>query len=108
MSVTLSSVAAERVKEFLGTKGGGIGLRVGVKPNGCSGYAYVLDLANNLVQGDHVYESHGIKVIVDAESLPIIDGTRIDYIKQGLNESFSYENPNVAHECGCGESFGIE
>tara|TARA_A100001037_G_scaffold213043_1_gene190963 strand:+ start:92 stop:421 length:330 start_codon:yes stop_codon:yes gene_type:complete len=108
MSVTLSEIAAERVKGFLDAKGGGVGLRVGVKPNGCSGYAYVLDLAEAVSADDAVYESHGIKVIVDAKSLPIIDGTRIDYTRQGLNETFSYENPNAAHECGCGESFGVD
>ncbi len=108
MSITLTEIAAERVQGFLNAKGTGIGLRVGVKPNGCSGYAYVLDLADNLDADDEVYESHGIKIIVDAKSLPIINGTRIDFTRQGLNEAFSYENPNAAHECGCGESFGVE
>lgn len=107
MSVTLSEVAAERVKEFLVSQSSAIGLRVGVKPNGCSGYAYVVDLVDELTEDDAVYESYGVKVVVDAKSLPLINGTRIDFTRQGLNESFAYENPNVKNECGCGESFGV-
>jgi iron-sulfur cluster assembly protein len=107
MSVTLTEVAAERVKGFLTARGGAIGLRVGVKANGCSGYAYVVDLADEVADDDAVYESHGVKILVDAKSLPIIDGTRIDFAREGLNESFRYHNPNVKHECGCGESFGV-
>lgn len=107
MPVTLTEVAAERIKSFLASHHHAIGVRVGVKANGCSGYAYVVDLAHELAQDDAVYESHGVKVIVDARSLPIIDGTRIDFTREGLNESFRYDNPNVKHECGCGESFGV-
>lgn len=107
MSVTLTEVAAERIKSFLASHRAAIGVRVGVKANGCSGYAYVVDLAHELGQDDAVYESHGVKVVVDARSLPIIDGTRIDFTREGLNESFRYDNPNVKHECGCGESFGV-
>ena len=107
MAITLTEPAAERVKQFLAKRGHGVGLRVGVKTTGCSGYAYVVDLADVVDDEDSVYESHGVKVIVDAESLPLIDGTRIDFAREGLNESFRYENPNVKHECGCGESFGV-
>ena len=106
MSITLTEVAAERVKRFLHDRDA-IGLRIGVKTTGCSGYAYVMGLADAVESGDTVYESHGIKVIVDPKSLPLIDGTRIDFARDGLNESFRYENPNVKHECGCGESFGV-
>jgi iron-sulfur cluster assembly protein len=107
MSVTLTEVAAERVRGFLAANRAAVGLRIGVKTNGCSGYAYVVDLADVLADDDAVYESHGVKIVVDAKSLPLIDGTRIDFAREGLNESFRYENPNVKHECGCGESFGV-
>ena len=108
MAITLTEVAAERVRGFLQSDANAIGLRVGVKTNGCSGYAYVVDLAQTVDEGDSVYESHGVKVVVDPKSLPLIEGTQIDFTRQGLNETFSYDNPNVKHECGCGESFGVE
>lgn len=107
MSITLTEIAAERVQGFLASKDDAIGLRVGVKPNGCSGFAYVVDITDRVDANDSVYESYGVKVVVDDKSLPLIDGTEIDYTRQGLNETFSYRNPNVKHECGCGESFGV-
>ena len=101
MSISLSESAAARVLDRLASRGHGIGLRLGVKPAGCSGFRYVVDY------GELVFESQGVKVFVDGESLPTIDGTRIDFVRQGLNESFRFENPNVRGECGCGESFTV-
>jgi iron-sulfur cluster assembly protein len=82
-------------------------LRVGVKKTGCSGYAYVIDYADSIGDDDSVFEDGGVKVIVDARSLEIIDGTEVDFIKDGLNEAFKFRNPNVKGECGCGESFNV-
>ena len=107
MSVTLTESAAERVHGFLAGSDTGVGLRLGVKPSGCSGFAYVVDLTDHIDGEDHVYESNGVKVIVDPKSLPYLDGTCIDFRRQGLNETFVYDNPNVKSECGCGESIGF-
>jgi iron-sulfur cluster assembly protein len=107
MAISLSQSAAERVRDRLASRGRGIGLRVGVKPAGCSGFRYVIDYADEAGEDDLVFESCGVKVIVDGASLASIDGTRIDFIRQGLNESFRFENPNVRGECGCGESFTV-
>jgi iron-sulfur cluster assembly protein len=107
MAISLSQSAADRVRDRLASRGRGIGLRVGVKPAGCSGFRYVIDYADEAGKDDLIFESCGIKVIVDGASLASIDGTRIDFIRQGLNESFRFENPNVRGECGCGESFTV-
>ena len=107
MAVMLTEVAAERVRSFMQKRGGGVGMRFGVRKSGCSGFAYVVDFADEVGGDDEVYESNGVNVIVDAHSLPYVDGTRIDFRREGLNEVFVYENPNVKSECGCGESFGI-
>lgn len=107
MSVTLTPSAAQRVQKHLASRGHGQGLRLGVKTTGCSGYAYQIDYADEIRTDDHVFESHGVKVIVDASSLALIDGTEIDFRKEGLNESFYFANPNVADTCGCGESFSV-
>ena len=107
MSVTLTEAAAERVRNFLDKRGGGVGMRFGVKSSGCSGFAYVVDFADDVDNEDEVYQTHGVSVIVDAKSLPYVTGTCIDFRREGLNEVFVYENPNVKNECGCGESFGI-
>ena len=107
MSVTLTEAAAHRVQTYLEKRGGGVGMRFGVKPSGCSGYSYVVDFADEVDGEDAIYETHGVNVIVDAKSLPYVDGTCIDFRREGLNEVFVYENPNVKNECGCGESFGI-
>jgi iron-sulfur cluster assembly protein len=105
--IVLSDAAAERVRRFVeGTKGA-IGMRLGVKKTGCSGMAYVVDLARDVGKGDSVFETNGVKVIVDEKSWPYVKGTRIDFSSDGLNESFYYDNPNVKALCGCGESFGI-
>ena len=107
MSVTLTTSAAERVRSFLEKRGRGVGLRLGVKKTGCSGYAYVVNYADEVTAGDVVFEDAGVKVIVDAESLRLVDGTEIDFVRQGLNEAFRFRNPNVRGECGCGESFNV-
>lgn len=107
MSIQLSESAAERVSGYLRDKPDAIGLRFGVKKTGCSGFAYVVDLTDAVTANDQIFESHGIRVYVDASSLPLIDGTEIDFAKQGLNAQFVFRNPNVAGECGCGESFTV-
>jgi iron-sulfur cluster assembly protein len=107
MAISLSESAAERVRNRLLARGRGLGLRLGVKASGCSGYSYVVDYADEALAGDLVFESQGVKVFVDPDSLAAIDGTRIDFVRQGLNESFRFENPNVLGECGCGESFTV-
>ena len=107
MAITLTEVAADRVKSFLENRGKGEGLRLGVKTTGCSGMAYVLEFVDEIEDNDEVFESNGVKVIVDPKSLIYIDGTELDYGKEGLNEGFKFNNPNVKDECGCGESFTV-
>jgi iron-sulfur cluster assembly protein len=107
MAIQLTESAALRVRSFLESRGSGVGLRVGIKKTGCSGFAYVVNYADAVGSGDVVFEDRGVKVVVDAESLPLIDGTVVDFIKQGLNEAFRFRNPNVKGECGCGESFTV-
>ena len=107
MAITLTEVAADRVKSFLDNRGKGEGLRLGVKTTGCSGMAYVLEFVDEIEDTDEVFESNGVKIIVDPKSLIYIDGTELDYGKEGLNEGFKFNNPNVKDECGCGESFTV-
>ena len=107
MAVTLTDAAANRVQTFLANRGKGIGLRLGIKTTGCSGLAYVLEFVDELDEGDEVYEHNGVKVIIDAKSMVYLDGTELDYTKEGLNEGFKYTNPNQKDECGCGESFTV-
>ncbi len=107
MAITLSDAAADRVKNFLDNRGKGIGLRLAVRTTGCSGMAYVLEFADELDEGDVVFEDNDVKVIIDPKSLIYLDGTRVDFGKEGLNEGFKFENPNVKDECGCGESFNV-
>lgn len=107
MSISLSQSAAERVREHLAQRGHGVGLRVGIKETGCSGYAYVVDYADSVGDDDQVFEQHGVKVVVDRESLDFLDGTVVDYTREGLNEAFRFRNPNVKDSCGCGESFTV-
>ena len=107
MSVSLTPAAHERVLSFLDKRGSGIGLRLGVRRTGCSGFAYVVNYADDLGADDVVFEQDGVRVIVDRESLELIDGTEIDFVRQGLNEAFKFRNPNVRGECGCGESFSV-
>ncbi|MFB9133357.1 iron-sulfur cluster assembly protein IscA [Vibrio sp. AK197] len=108
MAITLSDAAASRVKAFLENRGKGIGLRLGVKTTGCSGMAYVLEFVDELNEDeDEVFEHSGVKVIIDKKSLVYLDGTQLDYVKEGLNEGFEFNNPNAKSECGCGESFNV-
>ena len=107
MAVSLTAPAAKRVKTYLDTRGRGVGLRVGVKKTGCSGYAYVVNYADEITESDVVFEGHGVKVVVDKDALELIDGTEVDFVKQGLNEAFQFRNPNTKGECGCGESFSV-
>ena len=107
MSISITPAAADRVKNFLATRGRGLGLRLGVKSTGCSGYAYVVNYADELAKDDVVFDAQGVKIIVDQKSLSFIDGTEVDFVKQGLNEAFRFRNPNVKGECGCGESFTV-
>jgi len=107
MSVSLTNSARERVRSFLDKRGSGVGLRLGVRRTGCSGFAYVVNYADEIGADDVVFEQEGVNVIVDRESLALIDGTEIDFVKQGLNEAFKFRNPNVRGECGCGESFSV-
>ena len=105
MPVTLSESAARHVSNFIAKRGKGFGIRLGVKTSGCSGMAYKLEFADASEPEDHVFESHGVKVLVDPKSLPYLEGTELDYTKEGLNEGFKFNNPNVKDQCGCGESF---
>ena len=107
MAISLTESAAARIRNFLAARGQGIGLRLGVRKTGCSGFAYVVNYAEEIRPGDVVFEDRGVKVYVDPESLPLIDGTTVDFVKQGLNEAFRFRNPNVTGECGCGESFSV-
>jgi iron-sulfur cluster assembly protein len=107
MAITLTQTAADRVNEFLANRGKGIGLRLGVKTTGCSGMAYVMEFVDELNAEDEVFEDHGVKIIVDKKSLVYIDGTEVDFTKEGLNEGFKFTNPNEKAQCGCGESFTV-
>lgn len=106
MAITLTEAAAKHINSQI-TQGKGIGLRVGVKKSGCSGFAYTLDIAREVQDTDRVFESHGAKVVVNGESLSFLEGTEIDYAKQGLGHAFKFNNPNVKNQCGCGESFAV-
>ena len=107
MALSLTQPAADRVKRYLEARGKGIGLRVGVKKTGCNGFAYVVNYADDADVADAIFEDRGVKLIVDSQSLELIDGTEIDFVKDGLNEAFRFHNPNVSGECGCGESFSV-
>jgi iron-sulfur cluster assembly protein len=108
MAITLTEAAASRVKSYLSNRGRGEGLRLGVKTTGCSGLAYVVDYADEVGDQDTVYSSRGVKVIVADDSLRYLEGTEIDYEEDGLSATFKFRNPNVADECGCGESFTVD
>ncbi|MBK1673781.1 iron-sulfur cluster assembly protein IscA [Ectothiorhodospira shaposhnikovii] len=107
MAVTLSDTAADRVRNFLEKRGKGIGLRLGVKTTGCSGMAYVMEFVDELDEGDTVFEDKGVKVVINPRSLVYLDGTELDYTREGLNEGFRFKNPNENSRCGCGESFNV-
>lgn len=105
--ISLTSSAADRIRSQLTARGKGLGLRLAVRKTGCSGFAYVMNFADDAAGSDHVFEDRGVKVYVDDASFPLIDGTTVDFVKQGLNEAFRFRNPNVKGECGCGESFSV-
>ena len=105
--MTLTPAAATHVAGFLANRGKGDGVRVAVKTSGCSGLAYVLEFVDGADSADQVFESHGVKIYVDPKSLVYLDGTQMDFVKEGLNEGFKFTNPNQKGECGCGESFTI-
>lgn len=107
MAVMLTESAARHVSRYLQRRGKGIGLRLGVKTSGCSGLAYKLEYADEPNPEDVQFESHGVRVFVDPRSLPYLDGTELDFVREGLNEGFRFNNPNVKGECGCGESFQV-
>ena len=107
MAISLTESAASRVRNYLATRGKGVGLRLGVTKTGCSGYSYVINYADDIAEDDVIFEDKGVTLVVDPEALPLIDGTEVDFVKSGLNEAFSFRNPNVSGECGCGESFNV-
>jgi len=103
--ITLTESAISRVRDMMNKRQSGVGLRIGVVKSGCSGYSYALDYADELADNDIVIEQGDVKVVVNEESLPMLDGMELDFVKEGLNQSFKFRNPNVTSECGCGESF---
>lgn len=107
MGITLTEAAANRVTSFLANRGKGVGVRLGVKTTGCSGLAYTMEFVDEVDPDDQVFEDQGIKIVVDPKSLLYLDGTELDYKKEGLNEGFEFNNPNVKDKCGCGESFTV-
>ena len=107
MSITLTAQAVEHINKHIEKRGSGIGLRLGVRLTGCSGMAYQVDYVDELGENDHVFEDRGIKVFVDPRSLPFVDGTQLDYVREGLNAGFKFKNPNEKAACGCGESFTV-
>ena len=107
MAIQLTEKAAAHVQRFLAKRGKGLGLRLGIRTTGCSGLAYKLEYVDGSNLEDKVFESYGIKIFVDPKSLPYIDGTELDFVREGLNEGFQFNNPNVKDECGCGESFRV-
>ncbi|MCZ4305357.1 iron-sulfur cluster assembly protein IscA [Zoogloeaceae bacterium G21618-S1] len=107
MAITLSERAADHVARFIEKRGKGVGIRLGVKTSGCSGMAYKLEFADEAAPEDIIFECRGVQVLVDPKSLPYMDGTELDFVREGLNEGFKFKNPNVKDECGCGESFNV-
>jgi iron-sulfur cluster assembly protein len=107
MALTLSEKAARHVSTFLAKRGRGVGVRLAVRTTGCSGMAYKLEFVDDPISEDLVFESNGVKIFTDQKSLPYIDGTELDFVREGLNEGFKFNNPNVKDECGCGESFNV-
>lgn len=107
MSLTVTPKAARQIEKALAQRGGGFGLRIAVKTSGCSGYAYALEFAEAALPDDHEFQSEGVRLLVDARSLPMVDGTQLDWVREGLNEGFKFHNPNATANCGCGESFAV-
>lgn len=107
MSIQVTEKAARQIEKQLAKRGNGLGLRLGVRKSGCSGYAYVLDFADEVGTDEQVFEQHGVKVLVRAEDLPVLEGIELDYAREGISEAFRFNNPNVKATCGCGESFAV-
>ena len=107
MAITMTPAAAQHVRRSLDARGKGAGIRLGVCTSGCSGMAYVLEFVDDVAGDDKVFENHGVKVIIDPKSLVYLDGTELDFVREGLNEGFKFNNPNSRGECGCGESFNV-
>ena len=107
MAITMTEAAANHVSRHLQSRGHGEGIRLGVRTSGCSGMAYVLEFVDDVAEEDKVFEAEGVKIVIDPKSLLYLDGTELDFVKEGLNEGFQFNNPNVKNECGCGESFNI-
>ena len=107
MAITMTESAAKHIRNQVEKSGNGVGLRLGVKKSGCSGFAYTMDIAQQVQESDQVFESFGAKVLVDADSLSFLDGTELAYVKEGLGHVFKFNNPNVKDQCGCGESFAV-
>lgn len=108
MAIELTPTASARMREFLGKHPSAHGVRFGIKRTGCSGFGYTVDLAREVTPADQVFELDGIRLVVDAKALPLVDGTRIDYTREGVNAAFVFHNPNAVAECGCGESFTVD
>jgi iron-sulfur cluster assembly protein len=108
MAITLTESAAKQIQRQLAKRGKGIALRIGVKKVGCSGLAHTFDYADEIREGDHTFESHDARVVIDADSMSFLDGSRIDFVTEGLKQMFKFDNPNVESECGCGESFNVK
>jgi iron-sulfur cluster assembly protein len=107
MAISLTESAANRVQKYLDTRDDSVGLRLGITKTGCSGYSYVINYAEEVGSDDVIFEDRGVRIVVDPDALRLIDGTEVDFVKNGLNEAFSFKNPNVSGECGCGESFNV-
>lgn len=107
MSITLTEKAAKQISKQLAKRGHGLGLRLGVKQAGCSGFSYVVDYADELAENDNVFEEYGVKVIVKPDDLALLDGVEVDYSREGINEAFRFNNPKAKGTCGCGESFTV-
>jgi iron-sulfur cluster assembly protein len=108
MAITLTESAAKQIQRQLAKRGKGIALRIGVKKVGCSGLAHTFDYADEIREGDHTFESHDARVVIDADSMSFLDGSRIDFVTEGLKQMFKFDNPNVESECGCGERFNVK
>ena len=108
MAITLTEAAARQVRTQLARRGSGLGLRIGVRNVGCSGLAYTYEIADEVREGEHVFEAHGASLVVDAKTLTLIDGARLDHVAEGLKQAFRIDNPNASSTCGCGESFNLK
>jgi iron-sulfur cluster assembly protein len=108
MAITVTENAAKQIRSQLAKRGKGVGLRVGVKKVGCSGFAYTFDYADEMHAGDQSFEAHNAKIVVDAETLSLLEGSRLDFVKEGFKQVFKFDNPNIDSTCGCGESFSVK